>query len=65
MALAAARARERGLGLLFTEHDMDIVLGHAPRGIVLYRGECVARGTPQEIRTDARVREIYLGGGHA
>jgi branched-chain amino acid transport system ATP-binding protein len=65
MALAAALARERGIGILFTEHDMDIVFGHAQRVIVLNRGECVARGTPQEIRTDARVREIYLGGGHA
>jgi branched-chain amino acid transport system ATP-binding protein len=65
MALTSSLAVERGLGILFTEHDMDIVFAHATQVIVLNRGERVASGTPQEIRSDARVREIYLGGGHA
>ncbi len=63
MALAASLARERGVGILFTEHDMDIVFGHAGRVVVLNRGQCVASGTPEAIRADARVQEIYLGGG--
>jgi branched-chain amino acid transport system ATP-binding protein len=63
MALAASLARERGVGILFTEHDMDIVFGHAGRVVVLNRGQCVASGAPEAIRADARVQEIYLGGG--
>ena len=63
MALATGFARSRGMGILFTEHDMDIVFGHAERVVVLNRGERVAAGTPAEIRADARVREIYLGSG--
>jgi branched-chain amino acid transport system ATP-binding protein len=60
-----ARTREwvarDGLGVLFTEHDMDIVFGHADRVIVLDRGRVIAQGAPAEVRADARVRAIYLG----
>jgi branched-chain amino acid transport system ATP-binding protein len=63
MALAASLAAERGMGILFTEHDMDIVFGHAGHVVVLNRGRCVARGTPAEVRADPQVQEIYLGGG--
>ncbi len=63
MDLAASLARSREVGILFTEHDMDIVFGHAERVVVLNRGQCVASGTPAAIRADARVQEIYLGGG--
>jgi branched-chain amino acid transport system ATP-binding protein len=61
MALTAAIARERGIAVLFTEHDMDVVFGHADRIIVLNRGELIAEGTPDTVRADARVRELYLG----
>jgi branched-chain amino acid transport system ATP-binding protein len=44
MELVHAIARERGLGVLFTEHDMDAVFGHADSIIVLVRGEIVAAG---------------------
>jgi branched-chain amino acid transport system ATP-binding protein len=63
MALAADIARERRIGVLFTEHDMDAVFGHADHVLVLVRGEIIAAGTPEEVRADARVREVYLGGG--
>jgi branched-chain amino acid transport system ATP-binding protein len=61
MALTAGIARERGIAVLFTEHDMDVVFGHADRIIVLNRGELIAEGTPDAVRADARVRELYLG----
>ena len=59
---AAGRlARERAIGVLFTEHDMDAVFAHADRVLVLVRGEIIAAGTPDEVRADARVRQAYLG----
>ncbi|HRK18394.1 MAG TPA: ABC transporter ATP-binding protein [Hyphomicrobiaceae bacterium] len=61
MALTQRLARERNLGVLFTEHDMDAVFGYADRILVLVRGEIIARGRPNDIRSDARVREVYLG----
>ena len=61
MALAAALARNEGIAVLFTEHDMDVVFGHADRVIVLHSGEVIASGPPAEIRADPRVQEVYLG----
>jgi branched-chain amino acid transport system ATP-binding protein len=51
----------RGLSLLFTEHDMDVVFGIADRISVLDHGELIASGRPQEIRDNPEVRRIYLG----
>jgi branched-chain amino acid transport system ATP-binding protein len=66
MQLARKIARERNIGVLFTEHDMDAVFGHADRILVLVRGEIIAAGRPDEVRADQRVRQVYLGGadGH-
>ena len=63
MALAAGIARERRIGVLFTEHDMDAVFGHADHVLVLVRGEIIAAGMAEAVRADPRVREVYLGGG--
>jgi len=61
MRLAASLARERTMGVLFTEHDMDAVFAHADRILVLVRGEIIAAGPPDEVRADPRVRQAYLG----
>ncbi len=63
MALTAEIARERGIAVLFTEHDMDVVFAHADRMLVLDRGRMIAQGSPAEVRADARVQEVYLGSG--
>ncbi len=63
MALTEKLARERGIGVLFTEHDMDVVFGHADRLLVLNRGELIADGKPEEVRARQDVRDIYLGAG--
>ena len=61
MRLAVDLARRDGLAVLFTEHDMDVVFGHADRVIVLDRGVIIAEGPPDEIRNNAEVQAVYLG----
>jgi branched-chain amino acid transport system ATP-binding protein len=58
-------ATERGIAVLFTEHDMDVVFGVANRIVVLNRGSVIAEGDATAIRADPRVREVYLGAGTA
>jgi branched-chain amino acid transport system ATP-binding protein len=64
MELAARLARAQKIAVLFTEHDMDVVFGQADRIIVLDRGRMIAAGLPEEVRTNADVRAVYLGGTH-
>ena len=61
MQLAAEVARSGQIAVLFTEHDMDVVFGHADRVIVLDRGRIIAEGTPAAIRANAEVQAVYLG----
>jgi branched-chain amino acid transport system ATP-binding protein len=63
MKLAAGFARDQRIAMLFTEHDMDVVFGHADRVLVLADGALIAQGTPDEVRADAQVRRVYLGEG--
>jgi branched-chain amino acid transport system ATP-binding protein len=51
----------KGKTLMVVEHDMDVVFHMADRITVLYYGEILASGTPDEIRKNERVREAYLG----
>ena len=48
--------------VLFIEHDMNLVFKFATRIIVLVQGAVLLEGTPEQISTDPRVREVYLGG---
>jgi len=54
-------ARERGLTLLFTEHDMEVVFSIAQKITVLHQGSVIADGPAAEVRADAEVRRVYLG----
>jgi len=63
MRLTAQIAREQGIGVLFTEHDMDVVFEHANRILVLNRGSLIAEGSPEHVRRNPQVRAIYLGEG--
>lgn len=49
------------LGILVIEHDMKLVMGVCERITVLDHGVTIAKGTPEQVRTDARVVEAYLG----
>ena len=63
MQLTRQLAQQRHMGVLFTEHSMDVVFGQADRVAVLVRGQLLAEGTPQQVRDDARVQQAYLGTG--
>jgi len=65
MDLTASIAESQGIGVLFTEHDMDVVFGHAARVLVLLRGQIIAAGTPDEVRQDEQVKRAYLGDARA
>ena len=54
---------ERGITFLFIEHDMEVVMGHSDRVIVMAEGRVIASGPPEEVRRDQRVIDAYLGGG--
>jgi branched-chain amino acid transport system ATP-binding protein len=53
--------REKGLTLLFTEHDMSVVFSISERIMVLHQGQLIASGTPDEVRTNQDVQKIYIG----
>ncbi len=63
MALTARLARERNIGVLFTDHDVDIVFAVSDHVLALAQGRLVAQGTPDEIRANRTVQDVYLGGG--
>ena len=63
MRLTRELAVARGIAVLFTEHDMDIVFSVADRILVLHEGALIAEGDGAAIRADARVRAVYLGSG--
>ncbi len=53
----------QGITIVFIEHDMDIVFGHAQFIRVLHYGALLAEGTPEEIRNNQAVIDVYLGTG--
>jgi ABC-type branched-subunit amino acid transport system ATPase component/ABC-type branched-subunit amino acid transport system permease subunit len=49
--------------VLVVEHDIDRVLGFSRRVTVMNQGEVLMAGTPEEVRADRRVQEVYTGTG--
>lgn len=58
-----SRIRKLGekITVILVAHDMDLVFGVAQRIIVLHYGEIIIQGTCEEIRTNDKVKEIYMG----
>ena len=53
---------EDGVTFLFVEHDMDVVMNHSDRVVVMAEGRVIAEGEPHEVRADQGVIDAYLGG---
>jgi len=63
LELIKTLARERGLTILFCEHDMDVVFSIAQSIMVMHQGRTLIQGRPGEVRENKGVQEAYLGGG--
>ena len=55
------RLRQRGLGVLITDHNVRETLRITDRAYIMYEGRILLQGTAEELANDARAREIYLG----
>jgi lipopolysaccharide export system ATP-binding protein len=55
------RLRERGLGILVTDHNVRETLKLVDRAYLIHKGEVVYEGAGEELVNDPRAREIYLG----
>lgn len=53
--------RERGIGVLITDHNVRETLAICERAYIVNDGELLCAGKPQEILANQRVREVYLG----
>jgi neutral amino acid transport system ATP-binding protein len=56
---------EEGVTFLFVEHDMEVVMNHSDRIVVMAEGRVIASGPPEEVRNDQAVIDAYLGGAAA
>lgn len=54
--------RDKGQTFLLVEHDMDMIMDHCERIIVMHQGDILLTGTPEEVQSEERVIEAYLGG---
>ena len=55
---------DRRITLLLIEHDMDVALGVAEQVTMMHDGRVIVEGTPDEIRANQLVHDLYLGSGY-
>jgi branched-chain amino acid transport system ATP-binding protein len=59
--LVTKLAKERGMTVLLIEHDMNVVFSISEIIRVMHQGKLIAEGKPDEIKSNSRVQQIYLG----
>lgn len=55
------RLKQRGLGILITDHDVREMLKIIDRGYIIYKGQVLVEGSAEFLANDPKAREIYLG----
>ena len=60
-ALIVSEARTRGITVVLSEHDMDVIFGISDHITVLHQGKVIADGAPEAIREVPEVMAVYLG----
>ncbi len=55
------RLRERGLGILITDHNVRETLKLIDRGYIIHKGQVLVEGSSEFLANDPKAREIYLG----
>ena len=53
--------KERGIGVLITDHNVRETLDIVDRACIVYGGQVLFAGTPQDLVADENVRRLYLG----
>jgi lipopolysaccharide export system ATP-binding protein len=56
-----AKLREKNIGILITDHNVDETLSITDRAYLLFEGKILKSGTPEELAEDETVRRVYLG----
>lgn len=62
LALMKRLSNERGLTILFCEHDMGLVFSFATQIMVMQQGSTIIQDVPEKVRNNPQVRKAYLGG---
>jgi branched-chain amino acid transport system ATP-binding protein len=62
LALMKRLSNERGLTILFCEHDMGLVFSFATQIMVMQQGSTIIQDIPEKVRNNPQVRKAYLGG---
>ncbi len=53
--------QEKGITVLFVEHDMKVAFGISDKVVVMHQGRVLVEGSPEEVRKNPEVRRVYLG----
>ena len=56
-----AQLKDRDIGILITDHNVDETLSITDRAYLMFEGNLLKAGTPEELAADEQVRRVYLG----